>query len=496
MAEWTTAYINDLPDSAFLYIEPGGKKDEDGKTVPRTLRHFPYKDASGAIDLPHLRNAIARIPQSSLPQSVKDRVQAKARRILARETGGSAAASEVFFNREEVRAFSPLPVEFAEADDGTPYCWHRLVPVGSWRHPRYGVVEITPDDVAEFAQHWQEQVLGQEVPVDELEGHRLSDEGAYGWLREVDVRDDGLWGKIEWTPPGVQAVQEQRYKYISPQLYLRDLPYRTNEGGRVPNVVKALSLTNRPVFKGQPALTVSMSEYETVADVTDEMTGGDNVSEATDVMTEEHEIEVPEETAAEDETLAASEEQADEEVDDAGQEDEQDAPSEPPDEGAEENEVDEGEDEAIPMSEYLSLRERLEQLEAERVQEQARAEFEGLRFSEVVAHKRGHALRLDKVLSPHAVDTATRLYLALPEELQPEFLAFCEGGLETIPLGELGPVAMSESGGIEKAIREMDVTDQVKDDALAFAEEQGWTEAKRAQDAIDHAVKMTTPYGR
>lgn len=60
-AKWTRAYMNDLPDSAFLYIEPGGHKDEEGKTVPRSKRHFPYKDANGKIDLPHLRLSLIHI---------------------------------------------------------------------------------------------------------------------------------------------------------------------------------------------------------------------------------------------------------------------------------------------------------------------------------------------------------------------------------------------------------------------------------------------------
>lgn len=63
-AEWTAAYINNLPDSAFAVIDAGGTKDEEGKTVPRSLRHFPHHDASGALDLPHLRNAMSRAPQS------------------------------------------------------------------------------------------------------------------------------------------------------------------------------------------------------------------------------------------------------------------------------------------------------------------------------------------------------------------------------------------------------------------------------------------------
>jgi len=81
-AKWSTKYINDLPDSAFLYIESGGKKDEEGKTTPRSLRHLPYKDADGNIDLPHLRNAVARIPQMKISAALKKRLQAKARALL------------------------------------------------------------------------------------------------------------------------------------------------------------------------------------------------------------------------------------------------------------------------------------------------------------------------------------------------------------------------------------------------------------------------------
>ena len=81
--EWDTAYKNDLSDDSFLYVEPGEK--EDGKTTPRTKRHFPYRDKSGKVDLPHVRNAIARIPQSNAPgltAEKKESLQNKARKIL------------------------------------------------------------------------------------------------------------------------------------------------------------------------------------------------------------------------------------------------------------------------------------------------------------------------------------------------------------------------------------------------------------------------------
>jgi phage head maturation protease len=84
-ATWSTAMQNNLPDSSFAFIESGGKKDSDGRTTPRSLRHFPYKDADGKPDAAHVRNALARIPQSTLSASAKAsatrKVQAAAKEL-------------------------------------------------------------------------------------------------------------------------------------------------------------------------------------------------------------------------------------------------------------------------------------------------------------------------------------------------------------------------------------------------------------------------------
>lgn len=80
--QWTSAYVDDLPDSSFLYIEPGGTKDSDGKTTPRNLRHFPVKDANGKPDEDHVRNALARIPQSNVPAEAKAEATRKAQAML------------------------------------------------------------------------------------------------------------------------------------------------------------------------------------------------------------------------------------------------------------------------------------------------------------------------------------------------------------------------------------------------------------------------------
>lgn len=80
-AVWSTAFVNNLPDSAFALIEDGGKLDDSGKTTPRSLRHFPHHDKSGSVDAPHVRNGLGRAPQaSSLTQAQRDRATAHLRR--------------------------------------------------------------------------------------------------------------------------------------------------------------------------------------------------------------------------------------------------------------------------------------------------------------------------------------------------------------------------------------------------------------------------------
>ena len=114
-AVWTTAYVNNLPDSAFFHISAGGEKDEEGKTKPRSLRHLPYKGEDGKVDLPHLRNAIARAPQVSglAPEKVKS-IQARAQKMLSRmQDAGKSKMDESEFGEDIQDLFGP------EMDDET-----------------------------------------------------------------------------------------------------------------------------------------------------------------------------------------------------------------------------------------------------------------------------------------------------------------------------------------------------------------------------------------
>jgi hypothetical protein len=87
-APLSTSEVNDLPDSAFAYIEPGGTKDSEGKTVPRSKRHFPINDAA------HVRNALARIAQGAkFGQEALPKVKAAAKKFGV-DTSGDRSADD------------------------------------------------------------------------------------------------------------------------------------------------------------------------------------------------------------------------------------------------------------------------------------------------------------------------------------------------------------------------------------------------------------------
>ncbi len=62
---------------------------------------------------------------------------------------------------------------------------------------------------------------------------------ASGWIKELDVRDDGIWGRVEWTESAHAQLKAGEYRYLSPVF--------THEktSGRVRAILRA-GLTNSP----------------------------------------------------------------------------------------------------------------------------------------------------------------------------------------------------------------------------------------------------------
>ncbi|MVO16847.1 phage protease [Parasedimentitalea huanghaiensis] len=69
-----------------------------------------------------------------------------------------------------------------------------------------------------------------------------------GWITAMQARDDGIWGKVEWSEEGRDLLKARAYRYLSPVI---GLPNKTSK--TVTGILRA-SLVNRPNLREISAL--------------------------------------------------------------------------------------------------------------------------------------------------------------------------------------------------------------------------------------------------
>jgi uncharacterized protein len=114
MAVLSSAARDNLPDSAFAYIEPGGKK-VNGKTVPGKLRHYPVHDAN------HVRAALSRAGQGNrFAKEAMPKILAAAKRHGVEHEAASSGTGRSFESMyPEVRYIGDVP-EIRSAGEDQP----------------------------------------------------------------------------------------------------------------------------------------------------------------------------------------------------------------------------------------------------------------------------------------------------------------------------------------------------------------------------------------
>jgi HK97 family phage prohead protease len=133
----TSAAINDLPDSVFAYIEPGGQKDSSGKTIPRSKRHFPVHDEA------HARNALARAPQSPFGKQAMSKILSACRKFGIEVSGDNRAAFG-FDDPDGIpeRRFTRFPPEIrTEGENGPKWIYGYAAAFGKLSRKLGGFVE-------------------------------------------------------------------------------------------------------------------------------------------------------------------------------------------------------------------------------------------------------------------------------------------------------------------------------------------------------------------
>lgn len=186
------------------------------------------------------------------------------------------------------------------ADDGL--IWHLLIPFGRFVHRDYGPFSFSRHNAEKMVASLRAGLPGPlGIPIDEDNQHRKRAEGAYGWIRDLAIWDNGLAMGVEWTDDGDSAIRSRKLPYVSAHFVLD----RPDEMYGRDNMVIAAALCTQPFFFDQPALRVAATAYQRIADEDSERVEDDqeNSSEVTTTMPET----APEVTVETAETVAEPE---------------------------------------------------------------------------------------------------------------------------------------------------------------------------------------------
>jgi len=139
-----------------------------------------------------------------------------------------------------------------EDKEGKKTSWIEVFRVGKWNHPKYGIIEGTTKLFGDFIKNWKDRVLGRDISLDKT--HEPSD-GATGWVQELKIKGDRLLALIEWTPWGIELIEQKGFKYFSPEY--RDVYVDKESGKEHKNVLFGGALTNRPFLTDLAPIVLS-----------------------------------------------------------------------------------------------------------------------------------------------------------------------------------------------------------------------------------------------
>jgi phage I-like protein len=132
--------------------------------------------------------------------------------------------------------------------------WIQALPLGTYQHPVFGKLDITPERVNAFATSVSQKVLQKDLDIDY--DHKAKVDHAAGWVKAAEARQDGLWIQIDWTPAARQKLKDREYRYFSPEFVDEWKHPKTQAVHK--DVLLGGALTNRPFLKD--ILPINLSE--------------------------------------------------------------------------------------------------------------------------------------------------------------------------------------------------------------------------------------------
>src|SRR3990172_1305308 len=169
MAEWSTSYVNSLPDSAFACPDS---------------RKYPHHNKAGEVDKPHLRAALSRIGDPDNDQCGKGHLQRHARALGMGAAKASSDFQNVPFRMLDDDAFQILAIPYGGPIEkaGAPYGADLQ---GEWFSPN---TDIKPDWFDQRPTRWHHGL----DPTGKMQTTLV------GKAVNLQEEDDGWWVDFWW----------------------------------------------------------------------------------------------------------------------------------------------------------------------------------------------------------------------------------------------------------------------------------------------------------
>lgn len=131
---------------------------------------------------------------------------------------------------------------WSPADSGVPPQWVELLPLGDFEgRDGRGPFRVSDPEAVIAATQALRMAAGIPIDYDHAIDFAAPAGGlapAAGWIRELAMRGGSIWGRVEWTEHGAQAIRMREYRYLSPV-------FQFSADGEVVRILRA-GLTNNP----------------------------------------------------------------------------------------------------------------------------------------------------------------------------------------------------------------------------------------------------------
>lgn len=145
-----------------------------------------------------------------------------------------------------------------QLEEGVPE-WVHLMPLGNiqaadgrqWTNN-------SPEDVIALSKTIIDHVVDYEHQTDHAATNGQPAPAA-GWIKQMELRPNGIWGRVEWTAKAKAHLENREYRYISPT-------FKHNKDGQVRKIERA-ALVNSPAIHELTALAKSQNQENTMEEL-------------------------------------------------------------------------------------------------------------------------------------------------------------------------------------------------------------------------------------